>query len=43
LGREREHAQLATLVEHARAGTAGVVVVVGEAGVGKTSLLQDVM
>ena len=40
-GRERERAQLAALVEQARAGTAGVLLVLGEAGVGKTSLLRD--
>ena len=42
-GRERERAQLAALVEQARAGTAGVLVVVGEPGVGKTALLSDLM
>jgi DNA-binding CsgD family transcriptional regulator len=40
-GRERERAQLAALVEQARAGTAGVLVVLGEPGVGKTALLHD--
>jgi DNA-binding CsgD family transcriptional regulator len=40
-GRERERAQLAALVEQARAGTAGVLVVLGEPGVGKTALLND--
>jgi DNA-binding CsgD family transcriptional regulator len=40
-GREREQAQLAGLVDQARAGTAGVLVVRGEAGMGKTSLLRD--
>ncbi len=42
-GRERERAQLAALVERARAGTAGVLVVLGEPGVGKTALLRDLM
>jgi DNA-binding CsgD family transcriptional regulator len=42
-GRERERAQLAALVEQARGGTAGVLVVVGEPGVGKTALLSDLM
>ncbi len=42
-GRERERAQLAALVEKARAGTAGVLVVLGEPGVGKTALLHDLM
>ncbi|WP_406830603.1 AAA family ATPase [Pedococcus sp. KACC 23699] len=38
-GREPERAQLAALVEQARAGTAGVLVILGEPGVGKTALL----
>jgi DNA-binding CsgD family transcriptional regulator len=42
-GREREQAQLAALVDQARAGRAGVLVVAGEAGVGKTSLLRDLI
>jgi DNA-binding CsgD family transcriptional regulator len=40
-GREREQAQLGALVDEARAGTAGVLVVRGEAGVGKTTLLRE--
>lgn len=40
-GRERERAHLAALMEQARAGTAGVLVVLGEPGVGKTALLRD--
>jgi DNA-binding CsgD family transcriptional regulator len=40
-GRERERAHLAALVEQARAGTAAVLVVRGEPGVGKTALLRD--
>ncbi|WP_426595683.1 helix-turn-helix transcriptional regulator [Cellulomonas sp. McL0617] len=38
-GRERERAQLAALVEGARAGTSGALLVLGEAGVGKTALI----
>ena len=40
-GREPERAQLATLVEQARAGTGAVLVLLGEPGVGKTALLAD--
>jgi DNA-binding CsgD family transcriptional regulator/tetratricopeptide (TPR) repeat protein len=40
-GREPERAHLAALVEHARAGTGAVLVLVGEPGVGKTALLAD--
>jgi DNA-binding CsgD family transcriptional regulator len=42
-GRERERAQLAALVEQARAGHAGVLLVLGEPGVGKSALLQDLV
>ena len=42
-GRDRERTQLAALVEHARAGTAGVLVVVGDPGVGKSALLDDLL
>ncbi|HEX8093155.1 helix-turn-helix transcriptional regulator [Jatrophihabitans sp.] len=42
-GRERERAHLADLVEQARAGTAAVLVVLGEPGVGKTVLLSDLV
>ncbi|MET9352731.1 LuxR family transcriptional regulator [Streptomyces sp. NPDC006617] len=41
-GRRRESAELDTLVSRARAGRSGALVVSGEAGVGKTALL-DVM
>ncbi|MQY11985.1 hypothetical protein SRB5_21130 [Streptomyces sp. RB5] len=40
LGRERELAGLGALVERARAGQSGALVVVGEAGIGKTVLLD---
>jgi DNA-binding CsgD family transcriptional regulator len=40
-GRERERVELAVLVEQARAGSAGVLVVLGEPGVGKSALLDD--
>ncbi|MFI6827505.1 AAA family ATPase [Kribbella sp. NPDC050241] len=42
-GRERERAELATLVERARAGRAGVLVVLGEPGVGKSALMHDLV
>ncbi|MQY11986.1 hypothetical protein SRB5_21140 [Streptomyces sp. RB5] len=41
-GRDRELAELGTLVERARAGRSGALVVSGEAGVGKTVLLDRV-
>ena len=40
-GREPEQARLAALVDHARAGTAAVLIVLGEPGVGKTALLRE--
>ncbi len=40
-GREAERAQLAALVEGARGGSAGSVVVLGEPGIGKSALLAD--
>ena len=40
LGREREQAQLDELLEDARAGRSRVLVVRGEAGIGKTALLD---
>src|SRR5712671_384219 len=41
LGRERERAVLDRLVESARDGSGGALVVHGEPGVGKTALLDD--
>ena len=43
LGRERERADLDRLVESARAGSGGALVVHGEPGVGKTALLDDAL
>jgi DNA-binding CsgD family transcriptional regulator len=40
-GREPERAQLAALVQQARAGTGAVLILLGEPGVGKTALLRD--
>src|SRR4051812_17764145 len=40
LGRQRELEQVEALLERARGGTSGVVAVVGEAGIGKSSLLE---
>src|SRR6188472_2320084 len=40
IGREREQARLEELLAAARTGQSGVLVVRGEAGVGKTALLQ---
>ena len=40
-GRDIELAQLAALLANARAGTAGVLLIRGEPGVGKSALLQD--
>ena len=41
LGREREQQQLGQCVERLRTGTGGLVVLRGEAGVGKSSLLRS--
>src|SRR5215472_5420518 len=41
LGRVPEHAALSELLEAARAGRSGVLVLRGEPGVGKTALLED--
>jgi DNA-binding CsgD family transcriptional regulator len=43
LGRERERADLDRLVESARDGSGGALVVHGEPGVGKTALLDDAL
>ena len=43
VGREPERAHLATLVERARHGSAGSVVVRGEPGVGKSALLDELV
>jgi DNA-binding CsgD family transcriptional regulator len=42
VGRDRERAELWTLLEAARASRSGALVVRGEAGVGKSALLDDV-
>ena len=42
-GREVERARLAGLVTSARAGRAGVLVVLGDPGVGKSALLEDLV
>src|SRR3954452_9210020 len=41
VGRDTETALIAGLLERARAGRAGVVVVTGDAGIGKTALLDE--
>src|SRR3954447_25024917 len=43
VGREQELAQLAAVVEAARHGSAGSVVVRGEPGIGKTALLDELV
>src|SRR3954470_19744581 len=42
LGRHTELAQLGRLVEDARAGTSGALVLVGEPGIGKSALLDAI-
>jgi ABC-type transport system involved in cytochrome c biogenesis ATPase subunit len=42
-GRDDERAVLDRLIEEARAGQSGVLVLRGEAGVGKTALLEHVI
>lgn len=42
-GRDAERARLAALMERARSGQAAVLVVLGEPGVGKSALLQDLV
>jgi DNA-binding CsgD family transcriptional regulator len=41
VGREQERARIGGLLEAARRGRAGTLVVVGEPGIGKTALLED--
>ncbi len=43
VGRERERAHLAELLDRARHGSAGSVVVRGEPGIGKSALLEDLV
>ena len=43
LGREQELAQIDELLDRARAGSGGVAVLEGPAGIGKTALLAEVM
>ncbi|TMK79736.1 MAG: helix-turn-helix transcriptional regulator [Actinobacteria bacterium] len=43
VGRDEEQAQIERLLEHAREGRGGSLVVRGEAGIGKTALLEDVV
>ena len=42
-GRESERARLAALLEQASRGRAGAIVIRGEAGVGKSALLDDLV
>lgn len=42
-GRTQERATLAALVDRARAGRAGVLVLLGEPGIGKSALLTDLV
>lgn len=42
IGRDEELARLAGVLERARAGTAGAVLIAGDAGVGKTRVLDEV-
>src|SRR5581483_9239236 len=41
LGRQRELAEIRRVIEEARAGRSGVLALVGEAGIGKSSLLEE--
>lgn len=43
VGRERERAELAAVIEGAAAGRGGTILVVGEAGIGKTRLVSTVL
>ncbi|MGX9882749.1 helix-turn-helix transcriptional regulator [Streptomyces sp. NPDC002276] len=42
IGRDEEVARLAGVLERARAGTAGAVLIAGDAGVGKTRVLDEI-
>jgi DNA-binding SARP family transcriptional activator/tetratricopeptide (TPR) repeat protein len=42
VGREDERNRLLTLLDHARSGHGGLAIVVGEAGIGKSRLLQEI-
>jgi DNA-binding CsgD family transcriptional regulator len=42
IGRRQELDTVAALVEHARAGRSGVLIVRGEPGIGKSALLEDI-
>nr|WSY49302.1 AAA family ATPase [Streptomyces sp. NBC_00886] len=42
IGRDEELARLAGVLERARAGTAGAVLIAGDAGVGKTRVLDEI-
>ena len=42
VGRRDEQQQLAELCDRARAGQSGILVIRGDAGIGKTALLGDV-
>ncbi|MFJ9626656.1 ATP-binding protein [Streptomyces sp. NPDC101175] len=42
IGRDEEVARLAGVLERARAGTAGAVLIAGDAGVGKTRILDEI-
>ena len=43
VGRQHEQQQLAELCDRARAGESGILVIHGEAGIGKTALLADLL
>lgn len=43
IGREREQAELRRVLAAARAGQGGLTLLAGEAGVGKTCLVEDVL
>ena len=43
VGRDDEQRRLAQLCDHVRAGESGILVILGEAGIGKTALLADAL